>query len=181
MALTREEAEERAARIWGPDLIVIKAFEGSKADWFVEERGRVRIVHSLDGNGHALCHGGCEAAEQAAYPTPTDEPMQTPDASLEDELPIRSRRITVGFLQVTWELHVGHGTHRIMVDNLAAGETAASTWTGYAFLASVRYEDVHYIGATRYWEGVLPTEAPLAVVGAAPFLELRGARVETPR
>jgi hypothetical protein len=54
--MTRNEAEHRAAQLWGPDPD--RTCDRAQDRWHIEP-GR----HTLDGNGHAVCHPACDVLE----------------------------------------------------------------------------------------------------------------------
>lgn len=60
MALTRLEAEERAATIWGDQVESIRP-SWTAGEWFVDLRNG--SGHTIDGNGHATCHQDCADCE----------------------------------------------------------------------------------------------------------------------
>ena len=56
--MTRNEALERAQKIWGPGARIVVSTE----DRYTVEINR-GDMHILDGNGHATCHKRCEQLE----------------------------------------------------------------------------------------------------------------------
>lgn len=78
--MTRNEAEERAKRIWPNSTFVLVKIQNRRTawptgnpehDWFVDEQkaetpqGRAIRVHILDTNGHTCCHPECAKKESA--------------------------------------------------------------------------------------------------------------------
>ena len=69
--MTINEAYERAKLIWGePRLISVRAREDGGADVNLhpagrasDTRGRNYAAHTLDANGHVVCHDDCKGLE----------------------------------------------------------------------------------------------------------------------
>jgi hypothetical protein len=55
-AMSKDEALERAAQIWGPNIIGVRPSE-VQGQWIVEVA--VRTTHTLDIHGHTTCHAQC--------------------------------------------------------------------------------------------------------------------------
>lgn len=70
--LTKNEATERAKKIWGDNLIVTVVPGASGGEWFVEIDSGVFRCHLIDGNGHPICHPACSKLE-AIYCEPQQE------------------------------------------------------------------------------------------------------------
>jgi hypothetical protein len=68
MALTRNEAEDRARAIWGDNVATVtgpsSVYPGGC--WYVDTKDGT--AHWIDGNGHACCHDECRAAEARIDP-----------------------------------------------------------------------------------------------------------------
>ncbi len=62
MALTKNEALERAKAIWGDNDYKVRAVFNGKV---MVENGL--YIHYLDGNGHPTCHKECVRLEASAY------------------------------------------------------------------------------------------------------------------
>jgi hypothetical protein len=62
MALTKYEALDRAAAIWGGDNWKIERCN----DWGMLIRSADHC-HKLDANGHPICHKTCKELEAIAY------------------------------------------------------------------------------------------------------------------
>lgn len=60
--MTRNEAEDRAERIWPGRVAAVRRARPSGERWDVDLAGDGR-GHILDGNGHTDCHKECAAAE----------------------------------------------------------------------------------------------------------------------
>lgn len=58
--MTKNEAEERAKRIWNAKLLQIEP-RYNRGEWSVQTVDKV--WHSLDGNGHCTCHEHCRRLE----------------------------------------------------------------------------------------------------------------------
>jgi hypothetical protein len=59
--MTKNEAVERAAKIWGEGCEVSSIPRSGEA-WVMKGGNR----HHLDGNGHVDCHSWCRRREEAA-------------------------------------------------------------------------------------------------------------------
>lgn len=65
--MTRNEADERARRIWGDQVShVVPRAKWLPGEWVVHLYGGRE--HYLDGNGHATCHQECADAEVQVCP-----------------------------------------------------------------------------------------------------------------
>lgn len=62
--MTRNEAEERAKKIWGDKLIKSVLIAGrSASEWSIEVDSGVFRWHLLDKDGHTNCHSACAQLE----------------------------------------------------------------------------------------------------------------------
>jgi len=72
--VTKNEALERAALVWGKERVIsVQDFNGNAPGmWWVnlrpagrasDTRARNYSAHSLDANGHVNCHGDCKTLE----------------------------------------------------------------------------------------------------------------------
>ena len=62
MALTKNEALERVAAIWG-EIGATVTVNNHGGAWIMSETQ----AHRLDSNGHPVCHKGCSNLEAKAY------------------------------------------------------------------------------------------------------------------
>jgi hypothetical protein len=68
VSMTRNEASERAQKIWGADTILDLVEKAHDDAWDVKLQDHT--WHSLDGNGHTSCHKTCSKREDLAFEAP---------------------------------------------------------------------------------------------------------------